>query len=99
MFDLTAFQRDILYTVANFSSLSGAQIHDRLSEVYNEEITQSRVYSNLNQLVSAGLIKKGSFSERTNKYELTDRGKREIEARIRWEQQCLQNADFVQVTN
>lgn len=97
MFSLTAFQRDILYTLANFSSLSGTQIHNNLSEIYNEDITQSRVYSNLDQLVSDGVIKKGSFNERTNRYRLTDQGKKEIEARVRWEHQCLENADFIEV--
>lgn len=97
IFDLTAFQRDILYTLARYSSLSGMEVHDNLSRVYNENFTQSRIYSNLDQMVAAGLVKKGSFSERTNKYELTEEGKEKIEDQIRWEQRCLENADFIDV--
>lgn len=97
MFDLTAFQRDILYTLAHYSSLSGMEIHKNLSKLYTEDFTQSRIYSNLDQMVAAGLIKKGSFSERTNKYELTEKGKEKIEDQIRWEQSCLENADFIEV--
>lgn len=43
--------------------------------------------SHLDTLVDKGLVKKGQHDKRTNAYELTERGRREIQARREWEDQ------------
>lgn len=61
----------------------------RWSDTYEKEIHYGRLYPNLDTLVNKGLIEKGQVDLRTNVYALTDRGKRELEARRGWEDQYV----------
>lgn len=85
MDELTGFQRDLLYVIAGLSGPSGLEIITDLSEYYSKEIPDGRLYPNLDTLIEMELIEKGRRDNRTNKYQLTDRGKREIKARRNWE--------------
>ncbi|MFB6267071.1 MAG: PadR family transcriptional regulator [Halodesulfurarchaeum sp.] len=85
MYDLTGFQRDLLYVVAGLDQPHGLAIKDELEEKYESEIHHGRLYPNLDTLVEKGLIDKGALDQRTNYYTVTRRGKREIEARREWE--------------
>lgn len=85
MHDLTGFQRDILYVVAGADGPKGLAIKDDLDEYYGTEINHGRLYPNLDALVEKGLLEKGKIDDRTNAYSLTSRGRREVEARRRWE--------------
>lgn len=85
MEDLTAFQRDALYVIAGLDEPHGLAIKDELEEYYGKEVHHGRLYPNLDTLVDKGLVKKGEIDKRTNFYQLTDRGEREIEARREWE--------------
>ncbi|ELY68852.1 PadR family transcriptional regulator [Natrinema versiforme] len=87
MYDLTGFQRDLLYTIAGQDKPHGLAIKDELDQYYEKEIHHGRLYPNLDTLVDKGLVEKGTADRRTNFYTLTPRGRREIEARREWENQ------------
>lgn len=84
MYDLTAFQRDLLY-IASGEKLKGLAIKEKMQDYYKEEVNHGRLYPNLDTLVEKGLIEKGEQDERTNYYTITERGRREIEAREDWQ--------------
>ena len=95
MDDLTAFQRDILYVIAGMKNDDyphGLSIKDELDQHYSGEINHGRLYPNLDQLVEMGLVEKDTLDKRTNSYTLTQRARREIEARREWENQYLDAA-------
>lgn len=99
MFDLTAFQRDILYVVAGFDEQpSGLAIKDELEKYYDSEIHHGRLYPNLDTLVDKGLVDKGTIDRRTNSYTLSTRGEREIKARRDWEEQYITDEPSEPVT-
>jgi PadR family transcriptional regulator PadR len=89
MYDLTGFQRDLLYTIAGLDQPHGLAVKENLEEYYEGEIHHGRLYPNLDTLVEKGFIEKGHKDDRTNTYELTRRGQREIEARREWEDEYL----------
>ncbi|SEP28164.1 Transcriptional regulator PadR-like family protein [Halorientalis persicus] len=89
MYDLTAFQRDLLYVIAGTNEPHGLAIKDELEEYYENEIHHGRLYPNLDTLVEKGLVEKGTKDRRTNSYSVTKRGQREIEARKEWEEQYV----------
>jgi DNA-binding PadR family transcriptional regulator len=89
MHDLTGFQRDCLYVVTGLAGAKGLAVKSALDEYYGTEINHGRLYPNLDALVEKGLVEKGQIDDRTNSYSLTDRGRREIEARREWEDQYV----------
>jgi len=93
MYDLTGFQRDLLYAIAGQSDPHGLALKDELEDYYEKEIHHGRLYPNLDTLVEKGLVEKGELDRRTNSYTVTRRGRREIEARREWEEQYLNGSD------
>ncbi len=89
MYDLTGFQRDLLYTIAGQDDPHGLAIKDELEEYYEKEIHHGRLYPNLDEIVDKGLVEKGELDQRTNYYTVTARGRRELEARRGWEDQYV----------
>lgn len=89
MYDLTGFQRDLLYLVDGLNDPHGLAIKDELEEYYEQEIHHGRLYPNLDTLVEKGLLDKSQRDKRTNEYTTTRRGTREIEARVEWEDQYI----------
>lgn len=90
MDDLIAFQRDLLYVIAgleNGTPPHGLAIKDFLEEDYSGEIHHGRLYPNLDTLADIGLIEVSAIDKRTNAYSVTQRGRRELEARREWERQ------------
>jgi len=87
MYDLTAFQRDLLYVIAGLDEPHGLAIKEELEDYYEKEVHHGRLYPNLDTIVEKGLIDKGQLDRRTNVYSLTQRGQRELEARHDWEDQ------------
>jgi len=85
MYDLTGFQRDLLYVIVGLDDPHGLAIKDELEDYYEKEIHHGRLYPNLDTLVEKGLVEKGELDRRTNVYTVTRRGTREIEARREWE--------------
>jgi len=89
MYDLTGFQRDLLYVIAGLDEPHGLAIKEELEIYYEKEIHHGRLYPNLDTLVDKELVSKGQLDRRTNFYNLTGRGEREIEARSEWEAEYL----------
>ncbi|MFT4889837.1 MAG: PadR family transcriptional regulator PadR [Halobacteriales archaeon] len=89
MYDLTGFQRDLLYVIAGLDEPKGLEIKDELENYYEKEIHHGRLYPNLDTLVDKGLVEKGQLDRRTNYYVVTRRGNREIEDRRDWENQYV----------
>jgi len=87
MFDLTSFQRDLLYVVHGLDGPHGLAIKEEMDDYYQKEIHHGRLYPNLDTLVDKGLVEKGQKDRRTNIYSITRRGEREITARKDWEDQ------------
>ena len=87
MFDLTGFQRDLLYVIAGQEKPHGLAIKEEIDKYYEKEIHHGRLYPNLDTLVEKGLVEKGQRDKRTNFYSVTNRGSREIAARQDWEDQ------------
>lgn len=93
MYDLTGFQRDLLYTVHGLDEPHGLAIKESLESYYEGEIHHGRLYPNLDTLVDKGLIGKSEKDRRTNQYNITQRGEREIESRREWEQNLIESED------
>lgn len=89
MFDLTGFQRDLLYVTAGLDEPHGLAIQEELEEYYGTAIHHGRLYPNLDTLVDKGLVEKGTKDQRTNVYTLTRRGSRELEDRREWERRYV----------
>ncbi|OLZ41613.1 PadR family transcriptional regulator [Natrinema saccharevitans] len=87
MYDLTGFQRDLLYVIAGQDEPHGLAIKEELETYYEKEIHHGRLYPNLDDVVEKGLVEKGELDQRTNYYTITARGRRELEARREWEDQ------------
>jgi len=95
MYDLTGFQRDLLYAVAGLDEPHGLAIKEELETYYEKEIHHGRLYPNLDTLVEKGLVDKGQRDRRTNFYTLTRRGRRELVARREWEDEYLDEASAI----
>lgn len=90
MFDLTAFQRDLLYVIAGSDDETyGLEIKETLEEFTGDAINHGRLYPNLDQLVESGYLEKGQLDRRTNTYELTDDARELINDRREWEDTLL----------
>jgi Fe2+ or Zn2+ uptake regulation protein len=77
---LSAFQRDLLSTVAAFDGApNGREIKHVLSAAMGEECGHPRVYTNLDTLADADLVDK-SAGEYQNAYALTTWGERVLQA-------------------
>ena len=80
---LTAFQRDILTVIAAHHTESGEYpyglaIKRSLEDYRQTAVNHGRLYPNLDTLVEEGLVEKSEIDKRTNRYALTDAGKRFI---------------------
>lgn len=84
MDDLTAFRRDLLYTIAGLDEPHGIAIKDKLEKYYESEITPGKLYPNLDVLVGKNLVNKGQHDLRTNSYELTEQGYLKVETHQKW---------------
>lgn len=96
MFDLTAFQRDLLIVIAGHDgdAVHGLGIKETLEDRYGAEINHGRLYPNLDELAEKGLIVKEdrAIDDRTNGYAVTERGKRELRDRRHWVGETLGDA-------
>ena len=84
LFELTSFQRDILYVAIGKTEPSGQEIKSEL-EGELEEITHGRLYPNLDTLVEKGYLERGMIDRRTNFYEISEKGVRALAERRKWE--------------
>lgn len=84
LFELTSFQRDLLYVTAGRDRPSGQEIKEEIEREYNE-ITHGRLYPNLDTLAEKGYVDKGQINRRTNYYDATEEGLDALDARRDWE--------------
>ncbi|MFC6905843.1 helix-turn-helix transcriptional regulator [Halalkalicoccus tibetensis] len=91
MNELTGFQRDMLLVIAGLDEPNGLEVNDHLQNYYETEILHGRLYPNLDELVDRGLVNKGQHDLRTNKYELSNHGKKEVELNLKWRLSCIPN--------
>ena len=89
MFELTGFQRDLLYCIAGADEPSGQEVRSKLEQSSSIEVNHGRLYPNLDDLVDKGLIEKQSKDDRTNLYRLTDQARELIADRRQWEDEQL----------
>ena len=89
MYDLTSFQRDLLTIISGLSQPHGLAIKEKIDEYYETEINYGRLYPNLDELAEKGLVDKSKKDARTNEYQITRRGYRELTARHAWEDQYI----------
>ena len=99
MYDLTGFQRDLLYVINGLTEPHGLAIKEELEDYYEKDIHHGRLYPNLDTLVDKGLVEKGQVDRRTNYYTLTRRGQREIEARREWESQYVSEKETAEIAD
>ena len=88
IFELTGFQRDLLYVIAGLDQPSGQTIGREL-ERYIDNVNHGRLYPNLNTLVELSLVEKSTQNQRTNYYEMTKNGKQLLSYRLKWENQYI----------
>jgi DNA-binding PadR family transcriptional regulator len=88
MFDLTGFQRDLLYVIAGADRPSGQQIKESISDDVGD-VNHGRLYPNLDTLVEKGLVNKGQHDRRTNFYQISNAGQEAIQERREWENQFV----------
>jgi DNA-binding PadR family transcriptional regulator len=84
MYDLTGFQRDLLYVVAGLDKPHGLGIKQELEEYYEKDINHGRLYPNLDTLVEKGFVQKDQKDNRTNEYLLSRQGKNKIKTHVEW---------------
>ena len=84
MYDLTGFQRDLLYVIAGLNEPHGLAIKEELEDYYEKEIHHGRLYPNLDTLVDLSLVEKSELDKRTNQYALTDAGYEAILDQFEW---------------
>ncbi|MFC4540494.1 PadR family transcriptional regulator [Halosolutus amylolyticus] len=89
MYDLTGFQRDLLYVITGADQPSGQDVKDEVETYYNAGINHGRLYPNLDTLVNKELVEKGQLDRRTNYYAITDAGEETIQDRQEWERQFV----------
>lgn len=92
LYELSGFQRDLLYVIAGFDYPSGQRIATELESDGCREVTHGQLYPNLDALVEEGLVEKGRINRRTNFYSLTDAGKQSLRARRAWENEFFDPA-------
>jgi DNA-binding PadR family transcriptional regulator len=85
--NLTAFQRDILWTLFHEEDREayGLRIKRQLETLYGTAVNHGRLYPNLDDLVEADLIAKSDLDKRTNNYALTDAATSLLADRQAWE--------------
>ena len=84
MKELTGFQRDLLYIIADQGQPSGQDVRRELEEYYDKKVNHGRLYPNLDTLVEEDYVQKGEKDQRTNCYVITTKGVNEIQTRDSW---------------
>jgi len=86
--DLTQFQLDILTILAGDGTADeadyGLAIKRALEGYYGETVNHGRLYPNLDDLVTKGLVAKDALDNRTNTYALTEDGWYVLRGRLEW---------------
>lgn len=81
---LRDIKRDVLVVLARDGPQHGLKIKRTLDERMGTDINHGRLYPNLNELAEMELINKGQLTQRANRYEITDPGKRVLASYRQW---------------
>lgn len=84
MTNLPGFQRDLPFAMPDLNDPDGLVMKAVRESYYMNDMRHGRLYPTLDTLVADGFFTKGIHDQRTNKYELTERGRSEVLARIGW---------------
>lgn len=82
--NLTDFQRDLLFAVADLDDAYGLAIKRKLEDQYDRKIFNSYLCQNLDILVHKGLLEKGQNGCPITRYTPSSRGTREVDKRRSW---------------
>ena len=82
--DLSAFQRDVLWLLADESGLKDVDVKRRLEQYYGDPVHQAQLYANIDGLADSGLVEKQRTGGRSSVYSLTEAGRRSLSARQAW---------------
>ncbi|AUV82783.1 PadR family transcriptional regulator [Salinigranum rubrum] len=93
LFQLTGFQRDLMFVIADLDQPSGQAIKERLEEELGIETNHGRLYPNLDTLVEEGFVERGNLDRRTNYYVLSDAGRQALVERREWEDRALRHVE------
>lgn len=87
MTDLTGFQRDSMWVLADVQPAIGTELREALEEEIGQTINHGRFYPNMDDLVDEGLVVKHENmpDKRTNTYELSEEGRSLLKTRHDWE--------------
>lgn len=88
LFELTGFQRDLLYVIAGLDKPSGQVVKERIEKDIGE-VKHGRLYPNLDTLVDRGYVNKGQHDRRTNFYDISESGIQALRERREWETQFV----------
>lgn len=83
--ELSALQRDLLVVVAGVGPASGQEVKAELQSTLGVDLLPGVLYSNLDDLVDAGLVEKGKRDGRTNRYVVTDAGRATLDEMFDWQ--------------
>lgn len=84
MRNLTDIQRDLLSALGGVEELHDRALENELEDNYRTEAHQGQLAPHLEALVNEGLIEKRENDQRTKRYTLTCRGRRELQANREW---------------
>ncbi|WP_101294433.1 PadR family transcriptional regulator [Halegenticoccus soli] len=87
LFELSGFQRDLLYVIAGKENPSGQDVKEELERHLGGGINHGRLYPNLDTLVKQGYVEKGTIDRRTNSYSISEKGLEELEEHREWKRQ------------
>ncbi|MFC3476722.1 PadR family transcriptional regulator [Halobacterium litoreum] len=85
MYERSALQRDLLFVVAGVGPASGQTIKSELKQSQDTDLLPGVLYSNLDELVEAGLVAKGERDGRTNEYAVTEDGRQALRDLLCWQ--------------
>lgn len=87
---LTSFQRDCLYVIAGSDTPLGKDVARMLTEYYEGEISNQRVYYNKAVLIEEGYIDTSEGKGQAEPLELTEKGQQSIIDRRCWEDSYIE---------
>jgi hypothetical protein len=70
------------YDAGDGETPSGQDVKEEAETMLREQVNHGRLYPNLDTLVEAGLVEKGSIDRRTNSYELTSNARAMVRERV-----------------
>ncbi len=94
MFELTGFQRDLLYVISGLDDPTGQEVKSELERTQERTIQEGQLYRNLDQLVEMDLVRKQTGSGRTNHYDNTSDGEDVVEELHDWRLQHLEREEL-----